>query len=71
MWVEIGFIIFIVSAYVYFVNQELVHSTVQNMYKLGTSSITVALVGSSAYYLYKNPEQVPELITKFLKKSNK
>jgi predicted PurR-regulated permease PerM len=71
MWVEIGFIIFIVSAYVYFVNQELVHSTVQNMYKLGTTAITVALVGSSAYYLYKNPEQVPELITKFLKKSNK
>jgi predicted PurR-regulated permease PerM len=68
---EIGFILFIVSAYLYFLYQDLVHSTVQNMYKLGTSAITVALVATSAYYLYKNPDQVPELITKFLKKPNK
>lgn len=69
--VEIGFILFIVSAYLYFMYQDLVHSTVQNMYKLGTSAITIGLVATSAYYLYKNPEQVPQLITKFLKKPNK
>jgi predicted PurR-regulated permease PerM len=68
---ELGFIIFIVSAYVYFLYQDMVHSTFQNMYKLGTSTVTIALVATGAYYLYKNPEQVPELITKFLKKPNK
>jgi predicted PurR-regulated permease PerM len=69
--VEVGFILFIVSAYMYFLYQDVVHSTVQNMYKLGTSAITVTIVGIGVYYLYKNPEQIPELITKFLKKPNK
>jgi predicted PurR-regulated permease PerM len=44
---------------------------VQNVYKLAAAGLTVAFVGTGAYYLYKNPEQVPELMNKFLKKSNK
>ena len=68
---EVGFILFIVSAYVYFLHQDTINGLVQNVYKLAAAGLTVAVVGSGAYYLYKNPEQVPELINKFLKKSNK
>jgi hypothetical protein len=71
MWLEVGFIVFIVSAYVYFLHQDTINGMVQNVYKLAAAGLTVAVVGTGVYYLYKNPEQVPELINKFLKKSNK
>ena len=71
MLLEVGFILFIVSVYVYFLHQDTINGLVQNVYKLAAAGLTVAFVGTGTYYLYKNPEQVPELMNKFLKKSNK
>ena len=68
---EVGFIVFIISAYVYFLHQDTINGLVQNVYKLAAAGLTVAFIGTGTYYLYKNPEQVPELINKFLKKSDK
>ena len=65
--VEVGFIIFIISSYVYFLYHA-INSGLQNVYKFGASAITVVVVATGVYYLYKNPEQVPSLLTKFLKK---
>jgi hypothetical protein len=55
--VEIGFIIFIISSYIYFLYGEQLKGILENSYKLGTAAITVGLIASGAYYLYKNPEQ--------------
>jgi hypothetical protein len=66
--VEVGFIIFIISSYVYFLYHDAINSGIQNLYKFGASAITVSIVATGVYYLYKNPDQVPTLLTKFLKK---
>jgi hypothetical protein len=66
--VEVGFIIFIISSYVYFLYHDAINSGLQNVYKFGASAITVIVVATGVYYLYKNPDQVPSLLTKFLKK---
>jgi hypothetical protein len=66
--VEVGFIIFIISSYVYFLYHDAINSGLQNVYKFGASAITISIVATGVYYLYKNPDQVPGLLTKFLKK---
>ncbi len=66
--VEVGFIIFIISSYVYFLYHDAINSGIQNLYKFGASAITISIVATGVYYLYKNPDQVPGLLTKFLKK---
>jgi heme/copper-type cytochrome/quinol oxidase subunit 4 len=66
--VEVGFIIFIISSYVYFLYHDAINSGIQNLYKFGASAITVSIVVTGVYYLYKNPDQIPSLLTKFLKK---
>jgi hypothetical protein len=66
--VEVGFIIFIISSYVYFLYHDAINSGIQNVYKFGASAITISIVATGVYYLYKNPDQVPALLTKFLKK---
>ena len=66
--VEVGFIIFIISSYVYFLYHDAINSGIQNLYKFGAAAITVSIVATGVYYLYKNPDQVPGLLTKFLKK---
>jgi len=66
--VEISFIIFIISAYVYFLYRDTINSYVTTVTALGSAALTVGVVGTGAFYLYKNPEQIPSLLTKFLKK---
>lgn len=66
--VELGFIIFVISSYVYFLHHDAINSGILNVYKFGASAITVIVAATGVYYLYKNPDQVPSLLTKFLKK---
>jgi hypothetical protein len=66
--VEISFIIFIISAYVYFLYRDTINSYVTTATAMASAALTVGVVGTGAFYLYKNPDQIPSLLTKFLKK---
>jgi len=66
--VEISFIIFIISAYVYFLYRDMINSYVTTATAMASAALTVGVVGTGAFYLYKNPDQIPSLLTKFLKK---
>ena len=61
--VELGFIIFVISSYVYFLHHDAINSGIQNVYKFGASAITVIVAATGVYYLYKNTDQVPSLLT--------
>jgi hypothetical protein len=66
--VEISFIIFIISAYVYFLYRDTINSDVTTATAMASAGLTVGVIGTGAFYLYKNPDQIPSLLTKFLKK---
>jgi len=65
---EISFIIFIISAYVYFLYRDMINSYVTTATAMASAGLTVGVIGTGAFYLYKNPDQIPSLLTKFLKK---
>jgi len=71
MLVELGFIVFIVASYVYWLYAQQINTAAQSAYRLGTSAITVALAASGAYYLYKHPDQIVLLKEMLLKKQGK
>jgi hypothetical protein len=71
MLVEIGFIVFIISAYIYFLYSDSINSLAQNAYKFSASLMTVAITFSGAYYLYKHPDQIALIREMMLKKTEK
>jgi hypothetical protein len=68
MYLEIGFILFLIASYLYFMYQDMITKTATDMWKLGAAVVTVASTVGGVYYLYKNPEQINNIREMLLKK---
>jgi hypothetical protein len=72
MYLEIGFILFLIISYIYVLNQEIIHGaalTTWTTVTRGAAAVaTIATTVTGAYYIYKNPDVLMLIRERLLKK---